>query len=44
MGFLGVHVPRCDEYGNYDTIQCHKSICWCADPNTGAGIPNTMST
>ena len=44
MGLLGVPVPRCDEYGNYDTIQCRKGMCWCADPNTGVAIANTMST
>ena len=44
MGLLGVPVPRCDEYGNYDTIQCRKGMCWCADPDTGVAIANTMST
>ena len=44
LGLLGVPVPRCDKYGNYDTIQCHRGMCWCADPDTGVGIPDTIST
>ena len=40
LGLLGVPVPRCDKYGNYDTIQCHKGMRWCA----GVGIPGTIST
>ena len=44
LGLLGVPVPRCDKYANYDTIQCHKGMCWCADPDTGVGIPDTIST
>ena len=44
MQFLGVPVLRCDEYGNYDTIQCHKSVCLCADLNIGVRIRYTFSS
>ena len=38
LGLLGVPVPRCDEYGDYDTVQCRKVMCWCADIHTGKAL------
>ncbi|XP_067411280.1 nidogen-2 [Emydura macquarii macquarii] len=33
---LGLHIPQCDDQGNYRPLQCHSStgFCWCVD---GAG-------
>ncbi|XP_066300584.1 nidogen-2-like [Branchiostoma lanceolatum] len=28
---LGAFVPRCDPMGNYAPVQCHGSVCSCAD-------------
>nr|XP_033808788.1 nidogen-2 [Geotrypetes seraphini] len=40
--FFGLHIPQCDEEGNYQPLQCHSSTghCWCVDAS-GREIPGT---
>ncbi|KFO29717.1 nidogen-2 [Fukomys damarensis] len=37
-----VHIPQCDEQGNFLPLQCHGSagFCWCVDSN-GNEVPGT---
>jgi len=37
-GWLGYNLPRCLPNGDYDKVQCLKTICYCADPKTGLGV------
>ncbi|XP_048455802.1 uncharacterized protein nid2a isoform X1 [Rhincodon typus] len=41
---VGVHIPECDEEGNFKPLQCHSSTghCWCVD-ETGQEIPDTRT-
>ncbi|XP_067895206.1 uncharacterized protein nid2a isoform X2 [Heterodontus francisci] len=41
---VGLHVPECDEEGNFKPLQCHGSTgyCWCVDEN-GQEIPGTRT-
>ena len=34
-GLLGAFVPQCDGAGNFLTLQCHESFCWCVNPENG---------
>ncbi|KAL5463602.1 hypothetical protein EMCRGX_G032515 [Ephydatia muelleri] len=34
-GLLGGFVPQCDASGNFLTLQCHESSCWCVNPESG---------
>lgn len=38
-------VPKCDDHGGYQKIQCHSGTpyCWCVD-KYGKDIPNTQSS
>ncbi|XP_060685148.1 uncharacterized protein nid2a isoform X3 [Hemiscyllium ocellatum] len=42
--FLGIHIPECDEQGNFRPLQCHGSTgyCWCVDER-GQEIPGTRT-
>ncbi|XP_004835593.1 nidogen-2 [Heterocephalus glaber] len=37
-----VHIPQCDEQGNFQPLQCHSStgFCWCVD-SSGNEVPGT---
>ncbi|XP_033117380.1 equistatin-like [Anneissia japonica] len=35
---LGQFVPQCDESGDYKSIQCHGSVCYCVDRSYGNKI------
>uniref|UniRef100_A0A8C5YM83 Nidogen-2 n=1 Tax=Marmota marmota marmota TaxID=9994 RepID=A0A8C5YM83_MARMA len=39
-----LHIPQCDEQGNFLPLQCHGStgFCWCVDPN-GREVPGTQT-
>uniref|UniRef100_H0X8N1 Nidogen 2 n=1 Tax=Otolemur garnettii TaxID=30611 RepID=H0X8N1_OTOGA len=39
-----VHIPQCDEQGNFLPLQCHGStgFCWCVDPD-GHEVPGTRT-
>ncbi|KAG8517726.1 Nidogen-2 [Galemys pyrenaicus] len=39
-----VHIPQCDDQGNFLPLQCHGStgFCWCVDPN-GHEVPGTRT-
>uniref|UniRef100_UPI00398F2778 uncharacterized protein nid2a isoform X2 n=1 Tax=Pristiophorus japonicus TaxID=55135 RepID=UPI00398F2778 len=41
---IGIHVPECDEEGNFKPLQCHGSTghCWCVDEK-GQEIPGTKT-
>ncbi|XP_078418707.1 uncharacterized protein nid2a isoform X5 [Cetorhinus maximus] len=41
---VGLHIPECDEEGNFRPLQCHGSTgyCWCVDEN-GQEIPGTRT-
>ncbi|XP_008305030.1 nidogen-1 [Stegastes partitus] len=41
---VGQYIPKCDENGAYNPMQCHDSTghCWCVDRN-GQEIPGTRS-
>lgn len=41
---VGQFIPRCDDNGAYEPMQCHGSTghCWCVDRN-GQEIPGTRS-
>ncbi|XP_043553580.1 uncharacterized protein nid2a isoform X5 [Chiloscyllium plagiosum] len=41
---VGVHIPECDEEGNFKPLQCHGSTgyCWCVDER-GQEIPGTRT-
>ncbi|XP_038634704.1 uncharacterized protein nid2a isoform X12 [Scyliorhinus canicula] len=41
---VGIHIPECDEDGNFRPLQCHDSTghCWCVDEN-GQEIPGTRT-
>ncbi|XP_069773131.1 nidogen-2 isoform X2 [Narcine bancroftii] len=41
---VGLHVPQCDEEGNFRPMQCHSSTgyCWCVDEN-GRVVPGTRT-
>uniref|UniRef100_A0A0K0DLK1 Thyroglobulin type-1 domain-containing protein n=1 Tax=Angiostrongylus cantonensis TaxID=6313 RepID=A0A0K0DLK1_ANGCA len=32
------YVPKCDEHGKFDRIQCDQHQCWCVDVNNGTEI------
>ncbi|XP_072125175.1 nidogen-2 isoform X11 [Mobula birostris] len=40
----GLHIPQCDEEGNFSPLQCHGSTgyCWCVYEN-GQEVPGTMT-
>ncbi|XP_059814006.1 nidogen-2 isoform X2 [Hypanus sabinus] len=40
----GLHIPQCDEEGNFRPLQCHHSTgyCWCVHEN-GQEVPGTMT-
>ncbi|XP_043553579.1 uncharacterized protein nid2a isoform X4 [Chiloscyllium plagiosum] len=42
--FRGIHIPECDEQGNFTPLQCHGSTghCWCVDER-GQEIPGTRT-
>ncbi|XP_072345860.1 uncharacterized protein nid2a isoform X9 [Scyliorhinus torazame] len=44
LGFVGVHIPECDEEGNFRPMQCHGSSghCWCVNEN-GQELPGTRT-
>ncbi|KAK3784675.1 hypothetical protein RRG08_009400 [Elysia crispata] len=29
----GVYIPRCEQDGDYNHMQCHDQYCWCVDKN-----------
>jgi len=35
---LGRFTPRCEADGSYSAVQCHGSVCYCADQTTGDKI------
>ncbi|KAL2789922.1 nidogen-2 precursor [Daubentonia madagascariensis] len=39
-----LHIPQCDEQGNFLPLQCHGStgFCWCVDPD-GHEVPGTQT-
>uniref|UniRef100_A0A8C0X899 Nidogen-2 n=1 Tax=Castor canadensis TaxID=51338 RepID=A0A8C0X899_CASCN len=39
-----LHIPQCDDQGNFLPLQCHGStgFCWCVDPN-GHEVPGTQT-
>ncbi|XP_050998501.1 nidogen-2 [Acomys russatus] len=39
-----IHIPQCDDQGNFVPLQCHGStgFCWCVDPN-GYEVPGTQT-
>ncbi|XP_067847730.1 nidogen-2 [Heptranchias perlo] len=41
---IGIHIPQCDETGNFRPLQCHGSTgyCWCVD-ESGQEIPGTRT-
>lgn len=41
---VGHYVPQCDQYGAYESTQCHASIgqCWCVNAE-GQEVPNTRT-
>ncbi|XP_072895083.1 nidogen-2 [Hemitrygon akajei] len=41
---VGVHIPQCDDEGNFRPMQCHSgtSHCWCVDEN-GQEVPGTRT-
>ncbi|XP_038634628.1 uncharacterized protein nid2a isoform X4 [Scyliorhinus canicula] len=45
LAFVGVHIPECDEDGNFRPMQCHASSghCWCVYEN-GQEIPGTRTS
>ncbi|XP_029454190.1 nidogen-2 [Rhinatrema bivittatum] len=42
--YFGLHIPQCDDQGNYQPLQCHSSTghCWCVDA-AGQEIPGTRT-
>ena len=34
--------PICNDNGQYESVQCNPSVCWCVDIETGASIPNSI--
>ncbi|XP_078090061.1 uncharacterized protein nid2a [Mustelus asterias] len=44
QAFVGVHIPECDEEGNFRPVQCHSSTgyCWCVNEN-GQEISGTRT-
>ena len=38
-------VCSCDEWGDFETVQCllHYGICWCVDPTTGIQLQGTQT-
>lgn len=34
-GLMGAFRPACEESGAYKVVQCHESVCHCADPISG---------
>ncbi|XP_019635444.1 PREDICTED: kielin/chordin-like protein [Branchiostoma belcheri] len=43
MYLSGEFVPRCDDHGMYDSVQCHGVECWCVTP-CGEEIEDTRTT
>lgn len=39
-----IHIPQCDDQGNFVPLQCHGStgFCWCVDRN-GHEVPGTQT-
>lgn len=39
-----VHIPQCDDQGNFMPLQCHGNtgFCWCVDQN-GQEVPGTQT-
>ncbi|XP_052589432.1 nidogen-2 [Peromyscus californicus insignis] len=39
-----IHIPQCDDQGNFVPLQCHGStgFCWCVDQN-GQEVPGTQT-
>ncbi|KAL1780690.1 nidogen-2 [Sigmodon hispidus] len=39
-----IHIPQCDEQGNFVPLQCHGNtgFCWCVDQN-GHEVPGTQT-
>ena len=40
-GARNAFVPECDEFGNYQPVQCYKDTnpwCWCVDTKSGSHI------
>jgi hypothetical protein len=35
------YIPRCSIDGQFDTIQCDRAFCWCANVDTGAELHGT---
>ncbi|XP_021574471.1 nidogen-2 [Carlito syrichta] len=42
--YPGLHIPQCDEQGNFLPLQCHGStgFCWCVD-HDGHEVPGTRT-
>ncbi|XP_078610906.1 uncharacterized protein LOC144881610 [Branchiostoma floridae x Branchiostoma japonicum] len=45
MAYFGLHVPQCDEDGNFSTTQCWASLghCFCANPHDGEWYGDTAT-
>ncbi|XP_060238022.1 nidogen-2 isoform X2 [Meriones unguiculatus] len=41
---LRIHIPQCDDQGNFMPLQCHGNtgFCWCVDQN-GNEVPGTQT-
>ncbi|KAF6040723.1 hypothetical protein EB796_000972 [Bugula neritina] len=40
LGIIG-RLFHCTEHGDYENVQCHGSVCYCADRKTGKQIDGT---
>lgn len=40
QGMIG-RMFRCTEHGDYHTVQCIGSVCYCADKKTGQRLENS---